>query len=345
MNIQLLKKESILHDYEQLRLKNRLALQDREEEIDKKIPEIKQLRQSSRLSYIALAKKRLTDPGQTTQTGTANAAVSAQNRDNTARIRELLLMHGYPATYLDPIYDCPVCNDQGYIDGRMCECFKRRIVDSLYQQSNMSHVLDKENFDTFDLNYYSREASASRRWATAPYDNACNILQIAKDFVARFSTQETERGNLLLYGEPGLGKTFLTNCIAKSLLDSGHTVLYLSAIDIFEQIFGQYLINKKFELEELYNYIYNSELLIIDDLGTETTNTFVCSSLFAIINQRELDGKSTVISTNLSMQDLQERYSERIMSRIVESYTVLHLYGENIRYQKRKNEMMQGSKL
>ena len=103
--------------------------------------------------------------------------------------------------------------------------------------------------------------------------------------------------------------------------------------------------NKKFELEELYNYIYNSELLIIDDLGTETTNTFVCSSLFAIISHRELDGKSTVISTNLSMQDLQERYSERIMSRIVESYTVLHLYGENIRYQKRKNEMMQGSKL
>lgn len=103
--------------------------------------------------------------------------------------------------------------------------------------------------------------------------------------------------------------------------------------------------NKKLELEELYKYIYNSELLVIDDLGTETTNAFVCSKLFEVINQRGLTGKSTVISTNLSMKELQERYSERIMSRIIERYTVLQLYGENIRYQKRKKEMIQGSKL
>ena len=96
--------------------------------------------------------------------------------------------------------------------------------------------------------------------------------------------------------------------------------------------------NKKLELEELYKYIYNSELLVIDDLGTETTNAFVCSKLFEVINQRGLTGKSTVISTNLSMKELQERYSERIMSRIIERYTVLQLYGENIRYQKRKKE-------
>lgn len=341
MNFELLKKEAILHEYERTRLQNKRILQDRQEEIYAKIPEIARLQSESRLSYIALAKERILGAKPDNHDG----SVSDRNRENTARIQELLLYHGYPATYLDPIYDCAICKDQAYVDGKMCRCFEKKIVDALYRQSNMTQVLDRENFDTFDLEYYSRTIPANKNWTASPYDNARNTLQIIKGFVTRFSTQARDRGNLLLYGEPGLGKTFLTNCIAKSLLDSGHTVLYLSANDIFEQVFGQYLMNKKLELEELYKYIYNSELLIIDDLGTETTNTFVCSKLFEVINQRGLTGKSTVISTNLSMKDLQERYSERIMSRIVESYTVLQLYGDNIRYQKRKKEMIQGSKL
>lgn len=341
MNFELLKKESILHEYERIRLRNKRILQDRQAEIYEKIPEIKRLQSESRLSYIELAKKRAYGQSSDMQ----EASISERNRENSNRIGELLMYHGYPATYLDPLYDCPICKDQAYIDGTMCRCFEKKIVNALYLQSNMTQVLDRENFDTFDLEYYSHMIPENRNWSASPYENAKNTLQIVKGFVNRFSTQKADRGNLLLYGEPGLGKTFLTNCIAKSLLDSGHTVLYLSANDIFEQVFGQYLMNKKLELEELYKYIYNSELLIIDDLGTETTNTFVCSKLFEVINQRGLTGKSTVISTNLSMKDLQERYSERIMSRIVESYTVLQLYGDNIRYQKRKKEMIQGSKL
>lgn len=340
MNFELLKKESILHDYERARLKNKRILQDRQAEIYEKIPEIKTLQQESKLSYIELAKARILGQKSDTSKGTSD-----RNRENSSRIQDLLMYHGYPATYLDPIYDCPICKDQAYVNGTMCHCFERKIVDALYRQSNMTQVLDRENFETFNLDYYGRDIPVNKHWTASPYENAKNTLQIVKGFVNRFSTQESNRGNLLLYGEPGLGKTFLTNCIAKSLLDHGHTVLYLSANDIFEQVFGQYLMNKKLELEELYKYIYNSELLIIDDLGTETTNTFVCSKLFEVINQRGLTGKSTVISTNLSMKDLQERYSERIMSRIVESYTVLQLYGDNIRYQKRKKEMIQGSKL
>ena len=340
MNFELLKKENILHDYEKIRLNNKRRLQDRQAEIYAEIPEIQKLQSESKLSYIALAKKRLLG-----QEGADSADVSGQNRNNTARIQELLMYHGYPATYLDPIYDCPICKDLAYIDGQMCTCFQKRIVDALYRQSNMTQVLDVENFDTFDLEYYNRTIPDNKGWSTSPYDNAKNILHIIRRFVDTFEKQDSNRGNLLLYGEPGLGKTFLTNCIAKALLDQGHTVLYLSANDIFEQVFGPYLMNKKLELEELYKYIYNSELLIVDDLGTETTNAFVCSKLFEVINQRGLSGKSTVISTNLSMKELQERYSERIMSRIVESYTVLQLYGENIRYQKRKKEMIQGSKL
>lgn len=341
MNFELLKKESILHEYEKIRLRNKRVLQDRQAEIYEKIPEIKRLQTESRLSYIALAKQRLS--GQDGSHATASA-VSSKNREAASRIQELLLYHGYPADYLMPIYDCAICQDQAYVNGEVCECFQRKIVDALHKQSNMTQVLEQENFNTFQLDFYSREVSPSYQQSTSPYDNARHVLQRCKAFVDNFSKLERDRGNLLLYGETGLGKTFLTNCIAKELLDNGHTVLYLSANDIFEQVFGEYLMNKKFELEELYKYIYNSELLIIDDLGTETTNAFVCSKLFEVINQRGLTGRSTVISTNLSIRELQEKYSERIMSRIVESYTVLHLYGENIRYKKRK-EMIQGSKL
>ncbi len=250
MNFELLKKENILHDYEQVRLRNKRRLQERQEEIYAKIPEIKQLQSENKLSYIALAKKKALGQAADTQ------EISNQNRSNSARIQELLLTHGYPAAYLEPIYDCPVCKDLAYVDGKVCACFERRIVDALYRQSNMTQVLDSENFDTFDLDYYSHTIPENRNWSVSPYDNAKNVLHLVHRFVNTFATQDTERGNLLLYGETGLGKTFLTNCIAKALLDEGHTVLYLSANDLFEQVFGQYLMNKKLELEELYKYIY-----------------------------------------------------------------------------------------
>ena len=259
MNFELLKKENILHDYEQIRLRNKRRLQERQEEIYAKIPEIKKLQSESKLSYIALAKKKALGQNADTQ------EVSSQNRSNSARIQELLMAHGYPATYLDPIYDCPICKDLAYVDGNVCTCFERHIVDALYLQSNMTQILDSENFDTFDLDYYNPVIPENRSWPVSPYDNAKNVLHLVRRFVDTFAVQNTDRGNLLLYGETGLGKTFLTNCIAKALLDEGHTVLYLSANDLFEQVFGQYVMNKKLELEQLYNYIYNSELLIIDD--------------------------------------------------------------------------------
>ncbi|MGN0368160.1 MAG: ATP-binding protein [Wujia sp.] len=330
MNFEVLKKEKIIQDLSNLRLTNKRKLQNREQEIYEKIPEIRQLKKQNKLSYLTIAKQRID------KSIITNDNVQT-NRENSARIRELLLMHGYPADYLEPIYECQTCYDQGFVDGRTCRCFEKRMIMELYKQSNLTSVLNKENFDTFSLSYYNQN---SENQQISAYENAKNVRNRCMDFVERFEHKKRDRGNLLLYGETGLGKTFLTNCIAKSLLDNGHSVLYLSAIDLFDHVLGDFFINKKRDLEEIYKYVYNSELLIIDDLGTELTNAFVCSQLFEIINQRGLAGKSTVISTNLSMQDLQLRYTERIMSRIVESYTVLYLYGDNIRYQKRR-EMIQ----
>jgi DNA replication protein DnaC len=205
-------------------------------------------------------------------------------------------------------------------------------------------VLAKENFDTFKTEYYSDEKTDGRQFT--PYKNICSVLDKLHIFIDRFEQGFAEsddkrinsvKPNLLFYGETGLGKTFLTNCVAKELLDRGHSVLYLSSNDLFENLIGQYVMNKATELEDLYKLVYNCELLIIDDLGTELTNSFVCSQLFEIINKRALSESSTIISTNLDMDRLSTNYSQRVVSRLIENYSIFNIYGKNIRYEKRKN--------
>lgn len=326
--------EEILHGYERTRLANKRLLQERRADIYAKIPQIEEIDAFMSASYLRAARLKVQ--------GTEDAKqqiddIRTANRKRSEEKRALLVAAGYPADYLEPVYTCKVCQDNGYVNGEKCACFLNQMIDSLYLQSNLKNVLEKENFQTFSLDYYSREPYNGKEFS--PYENISNILNRSKQFIKRFETEKRNRGNLLIYGETGLGKTFLTNCIAKELLDHGHSVLYLSANELFESILAEYLMNQKRELEDLYNYIYNSELLIIDDLGTELTNNFVLSQLFEIINKREIEGLSTLISTNLTMKQLRDRYSERIMSRIIAGYTVFNIYGDNIRYQKRKNAL------
>lgn len=326
--------ENILHEYEKIRLNNKRLLQERKEKIYSEIPRISDIDSESTFSYLDVARMRVLGQDNTKE---KTSLASYKNRELAKEKALLLEQHGYPSDYLDPIYNCKKCQDTGYIAQEKCSCFITRIIDSLYIQSNLSNILEKENFKTFSFEYYSKEKPIDKQYS--PFENVSSIVEHSKKFVKRFSTQELDRGNLLIYGETGLGKTFLTNCIAKDLLDSGHSVLYLSAGELFESVLAGYLMNQKIELEDLFRYIYNSELLIIDDLGTELTNNFVLSQLFEIINQRGISGRSTLISTNLSMKQLRDRYSERIMSRIIANYTVFNMYGDNIRYQKRKKEI------
>lgn len=322
--------EDILHSYEKKRLKNKRLLQERKSEIYRIIPEIEAIEKKSALSYLDYARKKVMKTD-----GLSYDSTSSENRKLEEKKRLLLTDAGYPENYLEPIYDCPVCQDTGYVGTEKCKCFIEQMINSLYMQSNLKNILSKENFDTFSMEYYSRELVADRQFS--PYDNMSKIIQKSHQFIDRFELMKSQRGNILIYGETGLGKTFLTNCIAKELLDKNHSVLYLSSNELFENILAGYFMQQKFELEDLYKYIYNCELLIIDDLGTELTNSFVQSQLFEIINKRELSGLSTLISTNLAMKQLRDKYSERIMSRIVANYTVFNIYGDNIRYQKRKN--------
>ncbi|MBQ7706434.1 MAG: ATP-binding protein [Lachnospiraceae bacterium] len=328
MTYQKMSIEDILHDYERLRLSNNRTLQNRKNEIYSRIPRIREIDAENSLSYISAAKMKLNN-----KSANEISSIKQKNRERTAEKKKLLLENGFPEDYLEPIYNCPVCKDTGFIDQKRCKCFLDKIIGGLYLQSNLKNIFKKENFDTFSLDYYSKEIPAQK--AFSPYDNVKNILDKTHEIIKDF---ENNKGcaNILIYGETGLGKTFLTNCIAKELLDGGHSVFYLSANELFEDILAGYKMNNNKSYSDLYNYIYNCELLIIDDLGTELTNNFVLSELFEIINKREITDKSTLVSTNLSIKQLRDRYSERIMSRIVDNYTVFNIYGDNIRYQKRK---------
>ena len=159
------------------------------------------------------------------------------------------------------------------------------------------------------------------------------MLDECRKFVENF---DTSFENLFLYGDTGLGKTFLSHCIARELLDTTHSVIYFSAFRLFELFadatFGR---NSDQMSEELEQHIFDCDFLIIDDLGTEMTNTFVSSQLFLVLNERILRQKSTLISTNLALGTFADTYSERVFSRISSSYTMLKLIGDDIRIQKK----------
>ena len=214
-------------------------------------------------------------------------------------------------------------------DGRKCACFRRAETELLYEQSNLKEILLEDNFEHFSLQYYSDEAINESSGLSAR-QTAAFALKCAREFVAGFSDSFT---NLCFYGDTGVGKTFLSHCIAKELIEAGFSVLYLTAFEFFEQL-EQHKFSSSDESEEAYRHLFECDLLIIDDLGTELTNSFVSSQLFLCINERILRKKSSIISTNLSLEQFAETYSERTFSRIFSHYQMIRLFGNDIRIQK-----------
>ena len=240
----------------------------------------------------------------------------------------LLAAGGYPADYLELSYTCPDCQDTGYINSKKCACFKRAEIELLYAQSNLNEILKKENFDHFSFDYYSDTIRNEKTGLTAR-ETAYKAYDTARRFVADF---DKSFSNLFLYGDTGVGKTFLSHCIAHELLKSAHCVLYFSAFDLFDMLAGNTFSAKKDSADE--DLIYDCDLLIIDDLGTELTNSFVSSQLFLCINERIMRRKATIISTNLKLENFSDTYSERTFSRIASNYQMVKLIGKDIRIQK-----------
>ena len=319
--------DELMNVYYQHQTENRMLEEARKAEVYKVIPRIAEIDQQIALSSISAVRSRLKSGTDTTD------SIKEQNQALIIEKEQLLLKHGYPADFLKPIYTCPLCKDTGQIGNDHCTCFKQAAISLLYQQSTLDQILQVENFEHFDLDFYPKENDGVHRFT--PYDNMRNILTKTKSFTETF---DKTGGNLLFYGETGLGKTYLSNCIAKALLDTGHTVLYQSAIHLFEEVCGDVIMKKgqNPKSQETYRYLYDCDLLIIDDLGTEVTNSFVSSELYDILNTRMREKKSTLISTNLNLQELTDRYSDRIATRIFAEYKVYNFYGSNIRLAKRR---------
>ncbi len=243
---------------------------------------------------------------------------------------------GSKAEEIYPHYECSKCNDTGYINinGRteLCNCLKQKIYDIEYNKSNIN-ALEKQTFNNFNLQFYSTEPNVEKYQSDiSPRENIELILKICHDFVNNFDNIDEK--NLLFTGKTGLGKTFLSSSIANELLKKGKTVLYQTASVMLDTIidyrFGRANVSK-----DIYDYLLNVDLLIIDDLGTEGTNQMKLVELFNIINSRLLNNKKstkTIISTNLSLQSLFENYDERIVSRLVGNYNICYFFGEDIRF-------------
>ena len=244
-------------------------------------------------------------------------------QDISRKKRELLLANGYPEDYLSPIYDCPDCKDTGFVNGEKCHCLQSRIVNMLYSRSNLKEVLQAENFSVLSYDYYEGE----------DLQNFKKAVENSLSFIRNF---DTEYQNLLFFGAVGTGKTFLSNCIAYELLQHGYSVIYFSASGLFDLLSRQaFASNEKEVLYKTQEDLYNCDLVIIDDLGTELTNAFTNTHLFSILNERSLRKKPVIISTNLSLEGMKERYSERIFSRLVNSFTFRKLSGSDIRIRKK----------
>lgn len=315
----------LMRTYEQQQLDNEARMRRRYEEITRKIPKLHEIDDSISGLSIWHAKNILNG---------SDAPITSLKEEIeklSSKKKELLKSNGYPEDYLELHYRCPDCKDTGYIGTKKCHCFHRAIIDLLYTQSNLKESLDAENFSTCSLDFYSSN-HIDPLTGRSSLESMKTALKTCHEFVDTFSN---EFRNILLYGDTGVGKTFLSHCIAKELIENAVSVMYFTATQLFD-IFAKNTFGRNEEQDaDAFEHIYSCDLLIIDDLGTELSNSFTSSQLFVCLNERILRRKSVIISTNLALEDLKAVYSERIFSRLSSNYTMLRLTGDDIRIQKK----------
>ena len=315
--------DTLMRTYQERQQFHMQELARRQEEIAARIPRIDEL--DRQVHEIAAAHARRRIEGDLTASNSLHKQLAKLKAEREA----LLASAGYPADYLTRQYDCPDCKDTGYIGNEKCHCFHQAAVNLLYSQSNLQSRLLTENFDALDLSLYSQEIHPSLNRSIRDYME--EVVAYCRKYAKTFGTHHE---NILFTGMTGVGKTFLSNCIAKAVLDRCHSVVYLTSIQLFE-IFSKSTFAQDGVDTDIDRYILESELLIIDDLGTELYNSFTTSKLFYCINERLSAGKNTIISTNISPAELRDIYSERIASRLLGYYHLIPLFGEDIRIQKK----------
>jgi DNA replication protein DnaC len=315
--------QDILKQYELTQKKNKEVLEQRKHTLYSKLPRLSQIEDELVRLSIEITRAILKE------SNIAEALLGQLKKkqlDLKVEKAEILSVNKYPIDYLDAIYLCKVCKDTGFNSHEKCKCYRQKEIYMNYEKSNLVSILNKENFEQFRWEYYSGEPDESGR---SPLKNMQEIYRMCIDFVEGFDKHDT---NLFFIGSPGLGKTFLCNSIAKDLLDKGKSVLYKTVPDLIDSM-RKYKFdfdNEENNLPYLHE-IYNCDLLIMDDLGTELSTQFSNQVIYNILNKRIISSKKMVISTNLSVTDFQSTYSERIVSRIIGNFEACKFMGKDIR--------------
>ncbi|MFV0313761.1 MAG: ATP-binding protein [Anaerotignum sp.] len=318
----------ILREYDAVRTQKAAELRQRKAEAYQKLPRLAEIEQE--LALLGTKTARMVLQGKVDPKEVMQQLKKEQNALEEERLE--ILKDNHLATRLFEVeYDCPKCKDTGYVETEQCICLKRRLMDRLYDQSNVRDIIHVENFDNFDFSLY--HTAPFKEEGLSPKANAEKLYRRALAFVEEFGNG----ANLLIYGGTGLGKTFLCNCIAKDLLAKGHTVLYLTAGQLFRKLEEQkfHRNDEEEEAKEWDQELLEAELLIIDDLGTEFSTIFTTSELFRIMNDRKLAKKAVVVSTNLGPTELMNLYSDRITSRFLGEFEQMKFFGEDIRIVKK----------
>ena len=328
----------LLVEYEQKKRDAEFNSQKRKEKIYKKIPRLEQI--DEEINKISINKTKSILISQLTNS--LNTEFENELLKLKKETEEILKKENIDESYFKPNYECDKCKDTGYITypdkkTEMCNCLKQKLINISYNKSNLSN-LQKENFKNFNFNKFSNEINIGKyNMNISPRENIKNIKMASENFIKNFNNPETK--NLFFTGNTGLGKTYMTNCIANEILKQGKTVLYQTAPVLLENIidnkFNKYKTNNT---NDFNNQVLNVDLLIIDDLGTECINNMKLSELFTILNSRSLNLNNkitkTIISTNLSIEKIFSVYEERIGSRIAGFYDIYYFFGDDLRLMK-----------
>ena len=311
----------IREEYSRKYLEVQEAASKRREEIHAILPEVKEI--DSQLSDMGLRIMQAALQSEDYQA--ALAEIEEQSHALEQRRAEVLTRNGFPADYTAPRYECAACGDTGYIDYKMCDCMRKKLILAGYESSGIGTLMQSQSFENFSLDYYKADHMT--------YLLMQSNLERAKEYAGSFHPAKSE--NLAMFGGTGLGKTHLSTAIAREVIEGGWDVVYVSCVDMFADYEAQRFGNSTGTPTgaDLSRYT-ECDLLIIDDLGTELTNQFTTSCLYGLLNTRLNRHLPVILSTNLETDEFRKRYWDRITSRVLGNFTVMPFKGTDIRRQK-----------
>lgn len=309
----------------QQRAENEREHRRRVDDAYRRVPGLRALDQALQQQMIALVGLTMRHGSDPTE---ELRALERANLDTQAQRAELLTAYHLPVDYTDDIYTCPRCHDTGYVQGQPCECLLRRYNAELTRDLSRLLQHGDESFEHFDLTLYDENARPKME----------RVFQACRSFAQTFRPGTM---NLLLQGGTGLGKTYLSACIARVVAGAGYAVAYetaASAFDAFECAkFQRGSADGEAAAQRVEQYL-GCDLMILDDLGTEMITAYSTSALYTLINTRLTRAKATIISTNCSNEELQKKYTPQILSRIEGEYQTLPFVGRDIRQIKKERE-------